>query len=650
MFQTNYSHYCRAKMSKKLYLTVLYLMCLFLFNLGNFSSALARWATFNDMPMKVEKATSEITVNKNGTYTGIYEKQVRILQENAKTYWAHLPILYNHDTHNLRVLQAYTLVGDKKYPLNLQQMEDKPVAENVQGFDQYHKLILAYPHLESGSSTYLKYQIINQHAVVDNLYTNFFVFGNNSYCQSEKINIRSELPLYIRVNDPEKILQIKQHTKQVNNKKWYLLEINQIQPCLKAIVNENQPRLNPKHLAYVAVSSINNWNAFGKAVALEYEPIQNQPLPPLYKEIAAIASTQKTPIEKINTVTSLLTEKLNYVNQIRTIKGHLLPQSLDKVASTRLGDCKDFAMATKVILSSIGIPSKIALVMKGDAVFPLPDLFGPEQFSHAILKIELPDNTLWVDPSNFASMANHIFPEISDRKALVLDTHHSRYETIPALEAQSQRIVKKETWDMRNPSKMEVKGSLEFLGNYGRLFAGIQNKTSNESIQHIVLDQLGTNYGQILSHQITVPDLKSRIVKDHTFHYSLQTKNSGLKTSAGIALPLTFNVVDKFLTKTDTVADTYLGTPSIIESTTIIKNIKPMGKKSLDCHIKSPWADVCRTVQYQKNQIIVEQKMEIKKSWLEAHELQSDAYKALQLAVSQHFNNGFAIVFEQIKE
>jgi len=39
--------------------------------------------------------------------------------------------------------------------------------------------------------------------------------------------------------------------------------------------------------------------------------------------------------------------------------------------------------------------------------------------------------------------------------------------------------------------------------------------------------------------------------------------------------------------------------------------------------------------------------MEIKTKWIEGAELESEAFKKLQLAIEQHFNKGVAIVFKK---
>ncbi len=630
-------------------------LCLTIFTASLYASgiptALARWANLNDFAMETEKFTRHIEVNKDGIATTRSEVHAKITKEEAKRIWAHFPIPYNANSSKIKILEAKTIVNGKEYPVNANQIEDKPIASNVSFFDQKNQIILAYPHLENNATVVLKTITTNTHTALENFYSNSFTFHTFGYSKSNNIYIRSKLPLYVAVNDPEKILTIKQTTEQENKNKIYLIEINQNKPYGKSIINEGaQQALNPKHIASVSVSSKNNWNDLGKVLALDYEKIRTQPLPNLYKEIANIAKTKKTSIDKINTVTSLLAEKINYLSDVRTIKGRLVPQSLQKVADTRLGDCKDFSMATSIILASIGIPSKIALVQRGEGLFNMPiDVYSLDPFNHAIVKVELPEGALWIDPTNFTSMANHIFPDISDRKSLVLDMNHSTYETIPHIQAANQSSIKTEIWDMKNPSELQVTGSLALVGVQAYPFAGTQNRASDETLKYSILTFLGEQYGQVLSHKVELPNLKSRIVEDQIFNYTLTARNSGLKTSAGIAMPLKFNNVNICVTKKDTVGDTYLGTPSVTSSYTTIKNIKPIGTKSLDCNIESPWVNILRTVKYEKDQILVHQKMEVKKSWIEGKELESDEYKKLQLAIAQNFNNGIAIIFEPNK-
>lgn len=612
-------------------------------------TALARWAKPDDAALTCT-SLRHIDVKQDGTAIESNDTTIQMLKEQAKAYLAQYPIQYNPEMTRIKIIEAKTIVNGQEYPVDLSKIQDKPVSSKMHAFDQKNQMIIPFPHLEIGATIHFKYENITTKSIPANTYMTAFVFKDNYYVTPNTITIRSELPLYTQANDPDHFFSIKHATSKKHNRSISYVEIKQLKPFIKGLINEEHNNLNPKHIPIISVSSLKHLNDYSQALAAHYVSIKKQPLPALYQEIAKVAQAQKTPTDKINTITSLLAEKITYLSNMQTIKGAIIPQSLEMVAHTRLGDCKDFSMATATILDSMGFTTKIALVQRGEHEMPWPnDLPGPGHFNHAILKVELPEKDLWVDPTNFVSMANHIFPDIAHKKASVLDTKKSSYETIPAIRAQDNRVVRNEVLDMRQANKLDLKGTLHLLGNSAYSLTGQRNNASEETLKNALIDNLSESYGQVLNHTMTLPNLHSRIVNDLTFDYTLTTQASNLQTNAGLAQPLTFKAVDKFIHKTETVSDIYLGAPFIIEKYCTLKNISVIGNHSLDCHIESPWVNISRTVKYGKEGVIVHQKIETKKSWIEGVDLESKAYKQLDFDIRQHFNNGTAIIFEPIK-
>ena len=127
-------------------------------------------------------------------------------------------------------------------------------------------------------------------------------------------------------------------------------------------------------------------------------------------------------IEKLNTVTSLLAENINYLGDWRPISGLYVPRDLEAIANTKLADCKDFSAATAAILRKLGMEAHISWVKRGLGAFesptPLPTM---TEFNHAIVRAVTSGRTYWVDPTNFSSFAQGIFPDIADKRTLTLD-------------------------------------------------------------------------------------------------------------------------------------------------------------------------------------------------------------------------------------
>lgn len=605
---------------------------------------LARWASYQDADTQINSKIQNIYIKQDGSFIEIDEIKVKILKEQGIANWAQYIYPYNPAVNTVKILKATTTLNNKTYTVASHKIQDSPIPSESGYFTSRRHINIPYQKISVNSIIFLKTKKIQKKSNLFPYYYNYFSLRED-YIKSSNINIISEIPLYINIHDPEKIFTIQTKIKNIKNKKLYIINIEQKNPFYKHIIDEELIYINPKYWPRVSVSSRRDNISDAKIDASLYQSIAQQPLPVLYKKIAQIAQTKKTAIDKINTVTSLLAEEITYLSDGRTAKSGIMPQSLKTIADTRLGDCKDFTIGTLVILKSLGIPSKIVNVYRGEGI-PVPTdslLQSPWYFNHIMLKVELPTGPIWVDPTNFASMAPYIFPDISDRHAIILDGKNSHYETIPPIKPHEQRFIRRSIWDVKNEVS-HIKGSVELCGIAAQQFTGFAKKYSTDAIKNIFIQSLG-NKMPILNYQVSLPDLTSRIVNDLLFEYSLTTPFSSLKTNTGKAIALKFNFVNKLIAKPEAVSDLYLGTPKIIDDYLTINNLKPIGSLSLNCKIESPWANIVRTVRYENNKILIHQQLEIKKSWIEAADFQSDPYQKLKLVLEQNFINGVAVVF-----
>jgi len=612
---------------------------------GESNIAFARWATYHDAPIQIENTKRTLYINKEGISNEIYEIRAKLLTENKKANWENYSYSYNSFFSTVKILEAYTLNNGKKYKVNFRKIKKQHIPYSIRYRDEQTELIVPYPHLQIGSIVYLKCKLKDLTNPLDNFYSTYFQFGNQCYTHSASVHVSSELPLYLSINDPDKVLNIKQSTQKKNNKTLYCLEIDQNKPIYKHIIDEDKIHFNLKYVPLVAIAAMPSLTHYEKINALKYTEIKNQPLPVLYQKIAKIAQKKNTVIQKIDTVTALLHNNITY---LINPKYGFLPQDLQKVVDTRYGDCKDFSMATCVILQRLGIASKIALVRNGEMEQPFPSTLPSHGINHAILKVELPQGPLWIDSTYPVGMAKYIPANVANRKALVLHENYATYENIPSIKSEDYRLIKRETWQIKDASKMHIKGTLQLLGGVSSDFIGKKNNLSDAEIKNMLLSSFIGKEHEILKHDIVLPDLRSRIIEDLIFNYSLVVKNPTLKTAAGNIVPISFKNASLLMTTKDAVSPLYLGPPRIYETYITLENILPSEENDVVYHLESPWVNLTRTINYQKNkdQVIMHRKMEVKKSWIEDTELQSDAYKQLQLGISQNFTNNIPITFE----
>ncbi len=607
------------------------------------SNAMARWATFADATSEILDSSTNITVNADGTTETIVTEKIKILNERGRDANAKMSLLYNFDSSKLEILEAKTIVGDQEYVLPASLIEDKPLASAVQGFDQTHQVLLAFPNVMVGSIVSLKYKIILFKPDIPGFYENMISLVN-TYIQKGTMQVSSALPLYINVNNPNNYLTVNSGRK--NSK--YTLEIKLNKPIFIDIMDEKNPLINPKEYPWVFIATTDNWTTFAKNYSLAYTEILQQKLPDMYQTIVDQAQNVSDPIQKIELVAALLNENIQYMGDWQTTNGRHIPQALAATAAKRLGDCKDFSTGMVAILQKLGFKANVVLVRRGEGIYDTNKIIklpGSFHFNHAMVRVEVGNRVLWVDPTNFFSIADKVLSDIGDRKALVLDATNNRLEQIPLNSPEDNVIITTREFDLRYTDLVTVNASMELLGLSAVSMTGAQLSVAQETIDNYIIAKLG-DYYNIVEKSVTAPNLGSRVVTDLIFKASYKEKNMVMQTNAGDALPFVNNyVLDNYIVNPEHVSDIYLGIPRIIQDKVILNNIKVVNTKSLDYALQSPWVDVMRKVVYKKDSVILEQKITIKSSWIYNNVTRSKKYQDFTMELAKNFKNGVLIVF-----
>jgi hypothetical protein len=340
-------------------------------------------------------------------------------------------------------------------------IEDKPLASSGYGFDQQNQILISFPNITIGSKIYLKYKQKVTKVPLTNFFSTSLWWGVSGYWQASHVTINSKLTLYIKVNDPEQSLRI---TKDRADP-FYHATLTLKKPLYSETTN--QPRngvLNFKHLTWVSISSNNKWETLAKEFSKSYDKKIDQALPPLFELIKKSAANAVSDTDIINAVTSQLNENIKYMGDWRTIAGQFIPRDLAKIASTQVGDCKDFTASTAAILRKIGFKADAVLVMRGSSNFSLNALPDVGNFNHAMLKVTSKSNKIyWIDPTNSVSMAGGLFLDIAGKMALILNISHPAYEKISNIDPDPKRakFIMNETITVKDNGTIYSSGTLQ---------------------------------------------------------------------------------------------------------------------------------------------------------------------------------------------
>jgi len=620
----------------------LLLLLLLLLLPGNVATA--RWATINDAAFTVDFENAEYFINKDGTYTLTVERQVTILKESARRNQGVMRLTYNSRASNLQILSAKTINNNIEIPVQKEFIQDKPLASASLGFDQRNQVMIAFPEIDIGSKVYIHFKRTVTEVPFKNFFSVGFIYGYYRYEKQSDVKINSKIPLYFAINDPKKKLRIIQRKKNG----LHYIHVKLRRPAFRKPIDEDNVFLNTKNIIWVDIASSKEWLDMAKPVLEKYENIANSELPIVFKQIVAKSSSKNTIIEKLNSVTSMLAEKVHYLGDWRPIKGGHIPRTLDTIAKTKFGDCKDFAISTVAMLKDMGISAFVAWVKRDWKPLMSPtNMPNSAAFNHAIVKVEHEGKDYWIDPTNLASFAQGIFEDIIGRPALVLRGNNVKLQDIPNAKSSGSFYATSYAIEFKKPDKIVVNAELNLKGRFSTFVTGATLIRSKEQMDYRILSWLGDT-NQMQSWTLDPYDLNSRISKDQRFFIKYVTVNSGFKTSAGMAyvLPVPKDI-ERFLVKVkERASDLFVGYPVSFARHYHLKKVKQVGNKKLGCDVRSPWIDARRTVQDTDSGIIITDEVIKKVVIIAKKTLNSKKYIKLQNQLNKCFN-GVAIVYQK---
>lgn len=621
------------------------------------NTAYARFATKEDTNSNIEMYNVDYSINKDGTYTSTTEEQIELVKEQSRRFAAKYTLYYNADAEKLDILEAKTIFEGKEYPVDQKMIEDKPISNNLAGFDSTHQVSISFPKPEIGAKIYIKYKTHTHDVSIKNHFAIFKKIGRYGYWKDATINISSAIPLKIKITDPFDVLYKKSETVTTahNDKKNHILfkaHIKLTKPFTNDTISEpSKSTLNPAKKTRIYIASFDNWEQVGNELAKDYAPILKQPLPAIFKEIADIASKEKTSVNQINKVTTLLNEKIQYVGDWRTRKGRLVANDLEKVASKQSGDCKDFATVTTAILNHMGYKANVALVHRGEGSIVDLDLMLPSisPYNHLILKtIDKNDKTYWIDPTNVVSMADGIFPDIAGKPSLVLEKDNSKLEQVTQINADHARSLVSHLIDHMDNATIG-KLIINLYGENASNLTGLELSRSKQSIEDILYSyslsnniELGNRTG------FKIPDLTSRIVSPISIELNYRKNNMSYSTNFGRAYSLKDH---KYAIETitsididDNIHDVYLDYPNVREYITTIANNKVKNTENLNTTITTPWLDVSRHAMIKDNDTIIHYTFKVHKPWITNEEIRSDEFKKLKNFIERDIKNALVVI------
>lgn len=177
-------------------------------------------------------------------------------------------------------------------------------------------------------------------------------------------------------------------------------------------------RFVPDWIAYLGTTGWQRtWTEAGRWLGSLTTP--HDPLPADFAaRLHAAADTCSTARGKVLQAYKLLGQATRYVS-IQLGIGGLKPMAASKVCTLAMGDCKGLSNFMRAMLDELGISATCAAVLMGNRPI-CTDLPGTGQFSHMILRVNLPGDTLWVECTDPTLPLGYVHNSIAGNHALAI--------------------------------------------------------------------------------------------------------------------------------------------------------------------------------------------------------------------------------------
>lgn len=224
----------------------------------------ARFTSLDDAAV-MQSASRTTEISEDGSYTTLSTSKFKILKEQGRQFGANFHYRYNAGDTEIEIIEAKTIVNESEYNVPKESIEFKPLASAPHGFDQQMQILIAFPNVEVGAEIQLK-TVTKSKALLDGYFGNYIVL--NMPVQSLSNKFISKIPLHIKVNDPENVLDIKKDKSDSFNE----LEIFLKKPVYRNVigVSENDGIINEEKLIVVSISSESDWGALNDRVVPHY--------------------------------------------------------------------------------------------------------------------------------------------------------------------------------------------------------------------------------------------------------------------------------------------------------------------------------------------------------------------------------------------
>lgn len=610
-----------------------------IFCLLNIKYSYARIANKNESEVVYKKLEISRNINENGTYELDYYALIEIKKEIAKSDYGLYRFKYNPKSESVTNISARTINGTKSFKVPKSDIIIKPISSQGPGFDTKNQITIPFSNVDIGSLLEIKYHLKNTVPYIPGLYSDMISIGYRGLIENHKEIWKSKKPINFEIKDVDNYYSI----KQAEN----VIELNLKRPIFLRVIEEEDSLRNPVSLVWIGVSTMREWSDYPVSTINHYEKVIESPLTPIFNTIYQKAKEQISPIDQINTVTSNLANEVRYLGDWRLVKGAYHSRTLKQISDTKYGDCKDFSVSTAAILRKLGYETHVSLIYRDRNYFEIPLALPLNDFNHAIVWAKKDGEVYWIDPTNTISYAQGIFPDIENRRALILKPTGAEISKTPKLNYKNSVIENKLKINFINNEELEGSGQVLLKGYGASSLTALGLSRSKPQIDFMIIQWL-TKIPELISWNFSNFDLTSRVVQDFSTELSFSARWHPVITSAGKGYLISSKENVKRLNFPSSKRLTSL---KLTEANTFINKISFVGDnlflaKEVECDGDSDWFEYKRRLKKSNDDILLEDYVGFKTSVISIEDIKTEKFVDQQSKILSCMGD-FVIVFKK---
>jgi len=278
--------------------------------------------------------------------------------------------------------------------------------------------------------------------------------GSNPILMSRVIiDVPENLPFRYRIF---KNKQVKPVVKKSGKTKMYVFEYSHVPP--EKSIEPGIPIDNP-HWMKLSFSTGKSWNK----VASVYNALVEKTLDASdFSEDMKEVSLSKDAFESAVAITEWLNKKIRYTG-LELGENSIVPTLPAKTLRRGFGDCKDKAVIVTGMMRKAGFNAHVALLSAGTPEDINPDLPGLGGFNHAIVYVQ-GEKPFFIDPTSEFSYNGYLPLGDQGRFALVVDPRTKTVIPTPVSVSKDNRMVKDITYTMNDTEYADVAESITYYG------------------------------------------------------------------------------------------------------------------------------------------------------------------------------------------